>query len=100
MRAFWTALALLAAFLLQSGLTRAVPFFAKVFDPFLLVLVYCGLAYGEIYGMLVGLAAGWIQDVQFGGRIIGLSGLAKLLVGFVVGAAGSRFQKLPQPCPT
>jgi len=91
MRAFWTAMALLAAFLLQSGLTRAVPFFAKVFDPFLIVLVYCGLAYGEVYGMLVGLAAGWIQDVQFGGRVIGLSGLAKLLVGFAVGAAGSRF---------
>lgn len=91
MRAFWTAVALLLAFLLQSGLTKAIPLFAKVFDPFVLVLVYCGLAYGEVYGMLVGLAAGWIQDVQFGGLVMGLSGLAKLLVGFAVGTAGSRF---------
>jgi rod shape-determining protein MreD len=97
-RTFWTALALVAAFLVQSGLTRVAPFFARIFDPFLLVLVYCGLAYGEVYGMLVGVAAGWIQDVQFGGRIMGLSGLSKVLVGFAVGAAGSRFQ-LSEPGP-
>ena len=58
---------------------------ARVFDPFLLVVVYCGLTGGEVHGMLAGAAAGWVQDVHFGGRILGLSGLSKLLVGFGVG---------------
>jgi cell shape-determining protein MreD len=41
--------------------------------------------------MLAGAAAGWVQDVHFGGRILGLSGLSKLLVGFGVGVGSTRF---------
>jgi cell shape-determining protein MreD len=42
--------------------------------------------------MLAGAAGGWVQDVGFGGGVVGLSGLTKVLVGFGVGLAGSRFQ--------
>jgi hypothetical protein len=42
--------------------------------------------------MLAGAAAGWLQDVHFGGRVLGLAGLSKVLVGFGVGLAGTRFQ--------
>jgi rod shape-determining protein MreD len=62
-----------------------------VFDPFLLVVVYCGLTGGETHGMLAGAAAGWVQDVHFGGRVLGLSGLSKVLVGFGVGVGSTRF---------
>ena len=41
--------------------------------------------------MLAGAAAGWVQDVQFGGRVVGLSGLTKVLVGFGVGVGATRF---------
>ena len=34
--------------------------------------------------VLAGVAAGWVQDLLFGGPILGLSALSKLLVGFVV----------------
>ena len=91
MRVFWTALALLAALLAQTALGRVMPMQARVFDPFLLVVVYCGLTGGEVHGMLAGAAAGWVQDVHFGGRILGLSGLSKLLVGFGVGVGSTRF---------
>ena len=91
MRAVWTAAALLAALLAQSALSRVAPDQARILDPFLLVVVYCGLAAGETHGMLAGLAAGWVQDVQFGGPVVGLSGLTKVVVGFGVGAASSRF---------
>jgi len=98
MRAFSTGLALLAALLLQTALTQLLPAHAQVFDPFLLVLVYCGLSGGETHGMLAGAVGGWIQDVLFAGRILGLSGLTKLLIGFAVGLAGSRFH-LTEPAP-
>lgn len=92
MRVFWTVLALLVAFLLQSALTHVVPQQARMVDLFVLVLVYCGLVGGETHAMLAGAAGGWVQDVQFGGGVVGLSGLTKVLVGFGVGLSGTRFQ--------
>ena len=91
MKVFWTAVAVLLALLVQSGLSLVLPPAARLFDPFLLLLVYCGLAFGETHAMLTGAAAGWVQDVHFGGRILGLSGLSKLLVGFGVGMGSTRF---------
>jgi rod shape-determining protein MreD len=88
---FWTALALLVALLLQTALTQIAPGHARILDPFLIVLVYCGLTGGEMHGMLAGAAAGWIQDIHFGGSVLGLSGLTKILIGFAVGVASTRF---------
>jgi rod shape-determining protein MreD len=87
---FLLALSILAALLLQSVLTQLAPPQARLFDPFLIVVVYCGLALGESYGMFAGTLAGWIQDVYFGGTVMGLSGLTKTLIGFAVGVAGGR----------
>jgi rod shape-determining protein MreD len=91
MKVAWTALAILVALLVQSALSQILPSHARTFDPFLLVLVYCGLTGGETHGMLAGAAAGWVQDVHFGGPVVGLSGLTKVIVGFGVGVAGARF---------
>lgn len=91
MKVVWTGAALAAALLVQTALSQLAPGQARLFDPFLLVLVYCGLLGGETHGMLAGLAAGWVQDVHFGGPVAGLGGLTKVVVGFGVGAAASRF---------
>jgi rod shape-determining protein MreD len=91
-KVFWTAVALVAALAVQSALSLIGPGWARILDPFLLVVVYCGLKGGETHGMLAGAAAGWLQDVHFGGRVLGLAGLSKVLIGFGVGLAGTRFQ--------
>jgi rod shape-determining protein MreD len=91
MKAFWTGAAILVALVVQSGLSRLLPAEARAVDPFLLVVVYCALMGGETHGMLAGLVAGWVQDVHFGGAVLGLAPLCKVLVGFGVGAAASRF---------
>jgi rod shape-determining protein MreD len=91
-RIFWTGVALVAALAVQSALSLVVPGWARILDPFLLLVVYCGLKGGETHGMLAGAVAGWIQDIHFGGRVLGLAGLSKVLVGFGVGLAGTRFQ--------
>ena len=90
-RLFWTAVAILGAVLVETALGYLVSEPGRYLDPFLLVVVYCALRGGEGQGLLAGVAAGWVQDLLFGGPILGLSALAKLLVGFVVGAAGSHF---------
>ncbi len=92
MKVFWTVLARLASLLVQSALGAILPGAARLFDPFLLVLVYCGLSFGETHAMLAGAAGGWVQDVHFGGEVLGLSGLTKVLIGFAVGVAATRFQ--------
>jgi rod shape-determining protein MreD len=88
-RLVWTAVAIVGALLVETGLSYLVSEPGRYVDPFLLVVVYCALTGGESHGMLAGMAAGWVQDVHFGGEVLGLSALAKLLVGFAIGAAGS-----------
>jgi rod shape-determining protein MreD len=90
-RIFWTGLAIVMALVVQSALSRALPAEARVLDPFLLVVVYCALVGGETHGMMAGAAAGWVQDVHFGSSVLGLSPLSKIVVGFSVGLAASRF---------
>jgi rod shape-determining protein MreD len=97
-KALGVGLALVSALLLQSVLTRVLPAHARVFDPFLLVMVYYGLSGGETEGMVIGAIGGWIQDIQFGGGVLGLSGLCRVLLGFGVGMAGTRFH-LTEPAP-
>jgi rod shape-determining protein MreD len=83
--------AILGAVLVETALGYLVSEPGRYLDPFLLVVVYGALRGGEGQGLLAGVAAGWVQDLLFGGPILGLSALSKLLVGFVVGAAGSHF---------
>jgi rod shape-determining protein MreD len=90
-RALWTALAVFGAVLVETALAYLLPGPGRYFDPFLLVVIYCALVGGESYGMWAGSFAGWVQDAVFGGRVLGLSALSKLVLGFVVGLAGSRF---------
>jgi rod shape-determining protein MreD len=90
-RAFWTAAAVVGAILVETALGYLVPSPGRYLDPFLLVVVYCALAGGETHGMLAGAAAGWAQDVLFGGRVLGFSALSKMVVGFAVGTAAGRF---------
>ncbi|HET7746911.1 MAG TPA: rod shape-determining protein MreD, partial [Vicinamibacteria bacterium] len=79
------------ALLVQTVLGLLSPTAARVLDPFLILTVYCGLVGGPSHGMLAGAAAGWVQDVHFGGPILGLSGLTRTLIGFTVGVGTARF---------
>jgi rod shape-determining protein MreD len=91
MSALWTLVSLVLALMVQTGLSLVGPRHAAHFDAFLLVVVYAALSRGETHGLLVGALAGWIQDVQFGGTVVGLSALTKLVLGFALGFASTRF---------
>jgi len=90
-KAFLTGVAIVLALLLQTSLSRVLPVEARILDPFLLVVVYCALVGGETHGMLAGAVAGWVQDVNFGGTVLGFAPLSKIVVGFCVGLASARF---------
>jgi rod shape-determining protein MreD len=56
----------------------------------LVAVVYLGLAYGAVTGMFAGTIGGLAQDA-LGGGIVGVGGLAKTAIGFVVGVLSAQF---------
>jgi rod shape-determining protein MreD len=96
-KAAWVLLALTAALALQTTVARFTIGAGTPFDLVLVAVVYVGLTWGSMAGLLAGTAGGLAQDALSGG-IIGVGGLAKSVVGFFVGAVGSQFI-LAEPLP-
>ena len=59
-------------------------------DLVLVAVAYAALAFGPVVGLFAGTLGGLAQDA-LSAQIIGVSGLAKTLVGFVSGVVGSQF---------
>jgi rod shape-determining protein MreD len=83
-------LAIALALALQTTLTRFAIAGTGAVDVVLVAVVYVALTTGPVGGMLSGTVAGLIQDALSSG-VIGIGGLAKTLVGFLVGAFGQQF---------
>ena len=90
MKAVGVLAAIAVALASQTTLARFLADGAAVLDLVLVVVVYVALTNGPVTGMLTGSAAGLIQDALSIG-VIGIGGLAKSIVGFVVGAIGQQF---------
>jgi rod shape-determining protein MreD len=82
--------AVAAALALQTTLASLVIRGTAALDLVLIVVVYVALVSGPVRGLLLGMAAGLIQDALSSG-IIGVGGLAKTVVGFAGGVLGSQF---------
>ena len=76
-------IAIALALALQTTLARFVVAGTATVDLVLVAVVYVGLATGPVGGMLAGSVAGLIQDSLSTG-LIGVGGLAKSIVGFLV----------------
>ncbi len=82
--------AVAAALALQTTLATLVIRGNTALDLVLVVVVYLALLSGPVNGLLLGTAAGLIQDALSSG-IIGVGGLAKTVVGFVAGILSTQF---------
>jgi rod shape-determining protein MreD len=88
-----TAVVLIAvagALVLQTTLSGLLVGGTIAVNLVLVGVVYVALTYGAVTGLLAGAAGGLIQDALSGG-IVGIGGLSKTLVGFVVGVLGAQF---------
>lgn len=90
MRAVGVLVAIALALALQTSLARFLVGGAVTVDLVLVVVVYVALTGGSVAGMLAGSLAGLTQDALSIG-VIGVGGLSKSIVGFVVGAIGQQF---------
>jgi rod shape-determining protein MreD len=82
--------AIALALALQTTLARFVVGGTAAVDLVLVAVVYVALTSGPVSGMVSGSVAGLIQDALSSG-VIGVGGLAKLIVGFCVGVIGQQF---------
>ena len=83
-------LAIAVALALQTTLASLVIRGTAALDLVLIVVVYLALISGPVAGLLLGSAAGLVQDSLSSG-IIGIGGLSKTVVGFVAGFLGTQF---------
>jgi rod shape-determining protein MreD len=90
MRTVGIIAALGLALVLQSALAGMSMAAAALVNLVLIVVIYVALAYGAVSGLLAGMAGGLAQDALSGG-IVGVGGLSKTLVGFMVGVLGAQF---------
>lgn len=82
--------ALVLSLLIQTTLAGMSYQAGTLVNVVLIAVVYVGLALGPAAGLLSGAAGGLVQDAIAGG-IVGLGGISKTLVGFVVGVLGAQF---------
>ena len=90
MKVVASLLAVAVALALQTTLGSLVIRGTAALDLVLIVVVYLALISGPVTGLLLGTAAGLVQDSLSSG-IIGIGGLAKTVVGFVAGVLGTQF---------
>jgi len=78
------------AVLLQIALARFTVGGNWVFDLVLVGVVFAGLQWGPTAGLVAGTMGGLLQDLV-AGEVVGVSGLAKTIVGFLAGVIGTQF---------
>ena len=85
-------LATVIALALQTTIARFAIRGTVALDLLLVVVVYVALRGGPTVGLLTGTFAGLVQDsVASATGVIGIGGLAKTIVGYVVGLIGRQF---------
>lgn len=97
MKAAGVLMALAIALALQSTIAGLTLKGATSVNLVLVAVVYVALAFGPVTGLLAGTAGGLAQDALAGG-VVGIGGLTKTLIGFMVGVLGTQFI-VAQPFP-
>jgi len=87
---FGATAALVLALVLQTTLAQLLVRGTAALDLVLVVVIYIAISSGANTGLLAGAAAGLAQDALSSG-ILGIGGLAKTVVGFVIGMLASQF---------
>ena len=90
MRTAWIGLGLGVALALQTTLARMVAGTGAPVDLVLVVVIVVAIATGPLPGLWAGTVGGLLQDALSGG-VIGVGGLSKTVVGYLVGQFGAQF---------
>jgi len=87
---------LIAAVLIQVLASHKVPVIQRSVDLVLLVVVYYGSSGARVGSMVAGAAGGILEDL-WSNSLMGLHGLTKTLIGYLLGGLGARFDLTSPP---
>lgn len=87
---------LIAAVFVQILASHQVPWIQRSVDLVLLVVVYYGSSGARVGSMVAGAAGGILEDL-WSNNLMGLHGLTKTLIGYLLGGLGSRFDLTSPP---
>lgn len=90
MKTFAVLVGVAVALTLQTTLSGMLIGRTLAVNLVVVAVVYAALAFGAVTGALAGTIGGLAQDALAGG-IVGIGGLSKTLIGFVVGLLGAQF---------
>lgn len=90
MRAAGVLITIAAALALQTTLTRFLVRGNVAVDLVLVAVIYLALTGGPTVGVVAGTIGGLAQDALSSG-VLGIGGLAKTVIGFLTGVAGTQF---------
>jgi rod shape-determining protein MreD len=82
---------LVLCLILQAAIGQWVPEAHRYVDSMLWPVVWYAITQSQRSAMLVGCAAGLLQDAWFGAGIFGVHGITKTILGWVLGGLGARF---------
>ncbi len=89
-----SAAGLIVGFAVYALLGRIAPAGPLVFNVFILVVVYFAMTRGEAAGAVMGAACGLVQDA-FSRSVLGISGIALTLIGYLAGKFSQKFDVTP-----
>ena len=97
MKRFLQGLGLLTlAVLVQILASHKVPVVQRSIDLVLLIVVYYGSSGARVGSMIAGAAGGILEDL-WSDNLMGLHGLTKTVIGYLLGGLGSRFDLTSPP---
>lgn len=91
MSLLWAALAILGSLGFEVGLGRFAPGLSRYVDALMLPVVWYALARSQRSAMLAGCVLGLLEDVWLRGGVLGVAGLSRTVIGWVLGGLGARF---------
>lgn len=88
--------------ILLGVLVFAVQFFLSEYlmirrirpDFILVFIMYIGIRYGSMSGVIVGFVFGLLEDLLGAGSLLGLAPLTKSITGFLMGRLSGKFQRM------
>lgn len=88
----WAVIALVGALAAQAALGRWVPQAQRWVDVLLWPVAWYAVARSQRSALIVGCAAGLLQDAWFQTGVFGIHGFSKTLSAWAVGGLGARFE--------
>jgi len=89
---FWIFLTIIINTIFQSTILPDLRVFGMVPNTALVIIVILSLLKGRVYGSIVGLFVGFIQDVLFS-SVLGVNAFIFFFVGYIIGFAKDSFAR-------